>query len=102
MCVYGRMRTVIFLAVSLAAATSLSASSWGECAYTAPRSAALPLAGATHIVVVGKAGSLKVSGRAGATEVRATGTACSSSKDELSEMQLRATRNGGEIRIEAE
>jgi len=94
------MRTAIFLAASLAA-TSLSAS-WGDCANTAPRSAALPVAGATRIVVIGRAGTLKVAGRAGATEVRATGTACASSKSDLAGIQLRATRRGGEIRIEAE
>ena len=94
------MRTLMLLAVSLAA-TPLFAS-WGDCAHTAPRSAALPLAGATRIKVIGRAGTLKVAGRVGATEVRATGTACSSSRKELDEIQLRATRNGGEIRIEAE
>src|SRR2546430_10869992 len=94
------MRTVIFLAVSLAA-TSLSAS-WGDCANTAPRSAALPLAGATHAVVIGRAGSLKVTGHNGVTEVRAVGKACSSSREELPKILLRATRSGAEIRIEAE
>jgi hypothetical protein len=94
------MQTAIFLAVSLAA-LPLSAS-WGDCANTAPRSAALPLAGATRVTVIGRAGSLKVVGHAGAAEVRATGTACASSKSDLADIQLRATRNGGEIRIEAE
>lgn len=94
------MRTAIFLAASLAATASYA--SWGECSNSAPRSAALPLAGATRIVVVGRAGTLKVAGRAGATEVRATGTACASSRSELADIQLRATRSGGEIRIEAE
>ena len=82
------MRIAIFLAVSLAA--SPLAASWGDCANTAPRSATLPLSGATHITVVG---------RAGAAEVRATGTACASSKSDLADIQLRATRRGGEIRI---
>jgi len=93
------MRNAIFLAVSLIAASS--SASW-DCTDSAPRSAALPLSGATHVTIVGKAGSLKVVGRAGAAEVRATGTACASSKSELADIQLRATRNGGEIRIEAE
>jgi hypothetical protein len=94
------MRTAIFLAASLAAATSAFAS-WGDCTNTAPRSAVLPIAGATRVVVIGRAGSLKVTGRAGANEVRATGTACTSTKSELADIQLRATRSGGEIRIEA-
>lgn len=93
------MRSVIFLAVSLAA-TPLFAS-W-DCSNSAARSASLPLSGATHVTIIGKAGSLKVVGRAGATEVRATGTACASSKGELNDIQLRATRSGSEIRIEAE
>ena len=60
------MRTVIFLAVSLAT-TSLFAS-WGDCANTAPRTAALPVAGATRITIVGRAGSLKVAGHNGAAD----------------------------------
>jgi hypothetical protein len=94
------MRTAIFLAASLAATSVLA--SWSDCTNTAPRSAALPAAGATRIVVVGRAGTLKVVGHAGAAEVRATGTACASSKSDLAAIQLRATRSGGEIRIEAE
>jgi hypothetical protein len=94
------MRTKIFLAVSLAATPLLA--SWGDCTNTAPRSAVLPVAGATKVTIVGRAGSLKVVGRAGAGEVRATGTACASSRGDLADMRLLATRSGGEIRIEAE
>jgi hypothetical protein len=94
------MRTTIFLAVSLAATPLLA--SWGDCTNTAPRSAALSAAGATRITIVGRAGSLKVAGRNGANEVRATGTACASSRGDLADIQLRATRSGSEIRIEAE
>lgn len=93
------MKTVIFT-LSLAATSAFGA--WSDCTNTAPRSAALPINGATRIVVIGRAGSLKVAGRAGANEVRATGTACSSDKSDLAKIQLRATRSGGEIRIEAE
>src|SRR5438128_1542628 len=94
------MRTVIFLAVFLAA-TSWSAS-WGDCSNEAPRSAVLPLSGATHVVVIGRAGTLKVTGHNGATEVRAIGKACSSSREDLPKILLRATRSAAEIRIEAE
>jgi len=92
---------MLTLLATFLAASSVLATSW-DCAQSAPRAAALPLAGATHIVVVGRAGSLRVTGRAGASEVRASGTACAASRGELSEIQLRATRSGGEIRIEAE
>src|ERR1051325_825704 len=94
------MRTKIFLALSFAAAPLLA--SWGDCANTAPRSAALPAAGATRVTVIGRAGSLKVVGRAGAHEVRATGTACASNRGDLDDIQIRAKRNGNEIRIEAD
>ncbi len=92
---------MLILLATFLAASSVWASSW-DCAQSAPRVAALPLAGATHIVVVGRAGSLRVAGRAGASEVRASGTACAPTHGELSKIQLRATRSGGEIRIEAE
>src|SRR6266542_1774515 len=94
------MRTLTLLTALLAA--SSASASWLDCAHTAPRSAALPVAGATRIVVVGGAGTLKVAGHNGASEVRAIGKACSSSREDLPKIVLRATRNGGEIRIEAE
>ncbi len=94
------MRTLTLLTALLAA--SSASASWLDCAHTAPRSAALPVAGATRIVVVGGAGTLRVAGHNGAAEVRAIGKACSSSREDLPKIVLRATRNGGEIRIEAE
>lgn len=93
------MRTLIAAAV-LFAATSASAGLF-ECSYTAQRNAAISAAGATKIVVVGRAGSLRVAGGAG-SDVRATGTACASESDFLQRIRLTATRSGSVVQVEAE
>jgi DUF4097 and DUF4098 domain-containing protein YvlB len=89
-------------AVLLLLAATASAGLFGDgCDFTAARSAAAPVAGATHIVIIGRAGELRVTGARGATEVRAKGTACASDRDTLGEITLTATRSGSEVRIEA-
>jgi hypothetical protein len=72
-----------------------------DCDYQAPRSVAASAAGITRVVVVARAGSLRVEGRAGATEVRASGTACTSSRDILDRIQLTESRSGSEWRVTA-
>jgi hypothetical protein len=95
------MRNALSVALLLLA-TSATAGWFGtDCGYTAARSASAPLAGATRIVIVGRAGELRVTGARGATEVRATGTACSSDRDALRDITLTATRSGSEVRVEA-
>src|SRR5438876_2853675 len=94
------MRTVTSFALLLAAA-SASAGFFDDCDYTAARDASAPLAGATSIVIVGRAGALRVTGIRGATEVRAKGTACTSERDNLNRITLTATRSGNAVRVEA-
>ena len=94
------MRTLISFALTLFAATA-SAGWFDDCSYTALRSASIPVAGATHVVIIGRAGGLRVTGARGLGEVRAHGTACSSSRRDLAGITLSATRSGSEIRIEA-
>jgi hypothetical protein len=95
------MRTALFATIALAATTA-SAGIFSDCDHTAARNVSTPVSGATRIIVVGHAGTLKVEGRAGVAEVRASGTACASSSSLLDDVQLRATRSGSEVRIEAE
>jgi hypothetical protein len=95
------MRTLTTLALLLTAATA-SADIFGDCSITEKRNVAAPAAGVTRIVIVGRAGFLHINGRRGAGEVRASGTACASSRDLLSETKLTASRSGSELRIEAE
>ena len=94
------MRTLTTLALALVAATA-SAHMSDDCSYSAPRSASLPVAGATSIRIIGRAGELKVRGARAAAEVRASGTACTFDKGSLDRITLTATREGSTIRIEA-
>ncbi|HEU4521221.1 MAG TPA: hypothetical protein VFT12_04405 [Thermoanaerobaculia bacterium] len=71
-----------------------------DCKNTAPHRLAADVNGATAIVIVGKAGSLRVTG-AGQRNVTASGTACASDSDFLQKMRIEARREGSELRIEA-
>src|SRR5437764_5036048 len=94
------MRTLASLALAFAATTSF-AGWFDDCDYTAARSASLPVAGATSVSIIGRAGELRVTGVRGAAEVMAKGNACTSERDNLQQIQLVATRVGSEVRIEA-
>ncbi|MEO6260085.1 MAG: hypothetical protein ABIP63_07020 [Thermoanaerobaculia bacterium] len=95
------MRTAI-AALAILTATTASAGLWGDCSYTERRNASAPADGLTRIVIVGRAGTLHITGRRGAAEVRATGTACSSDRDVLKNILLTSQRTGSELRVEAE
>ena len=58
-------------------------------------SSTTPASGITKVVIIGRAGSLDVNGRSGATEIRATG------KPESPDAKLVATRSGSQLTIEA-
>ena len=70
--------------------------------YTAPRSATIPTTGATSIRIDARAGTLRIEGREGITEVRARGTARASSRSLLEDIKLIAEREGNEVVIRAE
>ena len=67
--------------------------------YTAPRSASIAASGARIVRVHARAGWLKVRGRDGATQVRATGTARASDEAYLPEIKLTAERTGDVIDV---
>src|SRR5213596_576865 len=94
------MRILTSVALTLLAA-SATAGFFNDCNYTAARSASVSTAGATRIVIIGRAGELRVNGSRGVSEARAKGTACSSERDNLNDITLLATRSGSEVRIEA-
>lgn len=95
---------------AMAAATTLIAASafagglfdGDECKYTAARRVAAPSAGVTKVVIHAEAGSLKVDGSPGVTQVVASGTACTSDDDFLARMTLNARRQGSELHIIAD
>jgi hypothetical protein len=88
------------IALLLTAATA-SADIFGDCSFSEKRNVAAPAAGVSRIVIIGRAGYLHINGRRGAGEVRATGTACASTRDILSDTRLTLSR-GSELGIEAE
>lgn len=54
-----------------------------------------PASGITKVVIIGRAGSLDVSGRSGVTDIRSTG------KSDSRDAKLVATRSGSQLTIEA-
>lgn len=93
---------------SLAAASVLLAApafgSWlddSECKYSAPKKVSTPAAGITRVVIHADAGSLAVDGTAGATQIVASGTACTSDQEFLPRMTLTLRKAGSELHIDA-
>ncbi len=95
------MRKTLFIVVAVTLAATAGRAGMFGCDHTASRRVTAPVAGVTRVLVIGHAGSLHVTGHSGATEVVASGTACSSDKSALDEIQLRSERNGSELKIEA-
>lgn len=91
------MRKAAVLAVALLSTGTALA---GDCGHTAPHRLTALAGDATAVVIVGRAGALRVSG-ATARNVVVRGTACSSDRDFLGEMRIEARRDGTELRIEA-
>jgi len=72
-----------------------------DCKHTAPRNLTASAAGVTKVVIHADAGSLKVDGRPGATQIATTGTACTSDDDFLERITLSQRRSGSTLYIEA-
>jgi len=72
-----------------------------DCRYTSPRNLSASAAGVTKVVIHADSGWLKVDGRPGATQIAATGTACTSDDDFLDRMTLTQRRSGSTLYIEA-
>lgn len=74
----------------------------GDCQYSAPRRAATPSNGVSRIVLHTESGSLKVDGTAGAAQIVAAGTACTSEEDFLPRMNLTLRKSGSDLHITTE
>ncbi|HET9635420.1 MAG TPA: hypothetical protein VFP26_05765 [Gemmatimonadaceae bacterium] len=70
--------------------------------YTAPRNAVVNANGARIVEVEAAAGSLRVEGKPGLTQVEVTGTARASSQRRLEEVKLIARRDGDRVFIKAD
>ncbi|HEY2321978.1 MAG TPA: hypothetical protein VGJ82_03855 [Thermoanaerobaculia bacterium] len=95
------MKNAALIVTFLFAAGAAQAGWFDECEHRAHRAAQIDMAGVTHVIVIAKAGSLRVEGRDGARTVAATGEACSSDEDVLRDITLTATRSGSTATIEA-
>ena len=73
-----------------------------ECDHTAPRRVTAPMTGITRVLIHAEAGSLKVDGVPGASQVVAIGTACASDEDFLPRMTLTARQQGSDLHIVAD
>lgn len=96
------MRTSWLALIALAAAIPADPASAQSCSFTAERSATLPASGLQLARIGARAGSLRIEGRAGLTEIRVRGTACASSRELLEGIRLETRRvgNEGEVRVE--
>ncbi len=94
------MRLASIVAVPLMVTATLASADGFGCSHTAPRRVAAAAAGVSRVSIIARAGSLRVTGRAGG-DVVASGTACASDRDFLNEIKLEARRDGSELVIEA-
>jgi hypothetical protein len=92
--------TRLIAVAALAVATGAAAQSRDPCRYEAERSANLEAGGSDRLVLIARAGSLRVEGRSGLTRVQVRGHACASSEDLLEQLQLESGRTGGVVRVE--
>jgi hypothetical protein len=88
----------LLLLAAVTASTHITAQ---DCEFSELKSAALDARGADLAVEAG-AGSLRIEGKAGLTEVRVRGKICASSKDLLEGVELIAERKGTTVSIETD
>jgi hypothetical protein len=93
------MKTLL-VALPLLVATAANADLF-DCGNSAQRRVSASVSGVSRVVVIGRAGSLRVSGRPAARQVVATGTACASDASALASIQLESRVSGSDLIIEA-
>src|SRR5258705_22449 len=71
-----------------------------DCDHHARRAAQVDMNGVTRVIVIAKAGSLRVDGHDGARIISASGEACASEEDLLRDITLTATRSGSTATVE--
>ncbi|HUR83668.1 MAG TPA: hypothetical protein VM733_23135 [Thermoanaerobaculia bacterium] len=99
-----RIKAMTAAAVLLCAAPMFADGFWDDmdCRHNAPRHAATQAAGISRVVIHAGAGSLKVDGTPGATQIVASGQACTSDDDFLPRMTLTLRRSGSDLHITTE
>lgn len=87
--------------IAASSAVTLPAAQQRECRHEAIRSVTLAATAQDRLDLIARAGSLRVIGRAGLSEVRVRGRACASSEDLLEQLQIETERSGNAVRVEA-
>ena len=96
------MQTASLVSALLLLAAAPAAGAAQSDDYTAPREATASAAGANRVSVEARAGSLRIEGREGLTEVRARGTARASDRETLEDIELTVERDGGTVVVRVE
>lgn len=97
-----RLATMTAAAVLLSAGSAFAGGMFDDCGYTASRRVGHPASGISRVVIHADAGSLKVDGSAGVSQIVAAGTACTSDEDFLAGMTLTMRRSGSDLHITAD
>lgn len=89
-------------ALFIVAASFIPGKARAQDVHESPRNATLPVSGARLVRIDALAGSLRVEGHEGRTDIRVRGTARSVRRDRLGDIKLIAERRGNEIFVKAE
>lgn len=95
------MKTAAMVLAIMTGGVSAFAGMFDDCEHAAPRNLSAAAAGVTRVVIHADAGSLKVDGRPGVTQIVTTGTACTSDEDFLERITLSQRRSGNTLYIDA-
>ncbi|MGB5211413.1 MAG: hypothetical protein WBN31_03720 [Gammaproteobacteria bacterium] len=99
------IRTALGLLMGLSALATTPSWAWGwgdKCDFQVDRNGAIDVGDATTVEIFALAGELEVRGRAGTSEVTASGEGCVSREDMLPAIDITVSRNGDRIMILAE
>jgi hypothetical protein len=96
-----RIAAITALSLTLGAGSAFAGGLFDDmdCKHTAPRKGASPAAGISRVVIHADSGFLKVDGTPGATQIVASGTACTSDEDFLDRITLTMRRAGSDLHI---
>lgn len=94
--------TGAFALILVAATVVAPLNAQERCEYTRELAQTVDAAAAQRMQLAARAGSLRVTGQAGATAVHVTGTACASSAALLDQLQIAAERRGETVYVETE
>ncbi len=97
----GGSAAVLAVMILVAAGCASVSVDFDSCDHTAAREATIAVGDTSSVRVIARAGSLRIDGSPGLSDIKARGTACASSQDRLDEVELIARRSDRETLIEA-